>query len=518
MSKIKTALISVSDKSGLVELGAALNSFGIKILSTGGSAKTLKEADINVIEVSDHTGFPEMLDGRVKTLNPIIHGGILAKRESDDHMRTLKDHNIETIDLVIINLYPFVKTIENPNSTYEDAIENIDIGGPAMIRSSAKNHKDVTIVTSPNDYQSLIDELNKNNGEVSFDLKKEFALKAFEHTSNYDQAIFQYLQNDNNGRDKFPQNISIHLEKAMDMRYGENPHQQAAFYKHKTNYAGALSNFNQIQGKELSFNNLNDAENAWECVKNMSTSSCVIVKHANPCGVAMADKPKEAYLRAFMTDPTSAFGGIIAFNCSVDGETAEEINKQFAEIIIAPSFSEDALNIFDSKKNLRVLEIPNKAGSDDFDFKKIGGGFLIQTPDQIDFDINACEVVSELKPNQDQLNDMSFAWHVAQYVKSNAIIFCKDNMTLGVGAGQMSRVDSTRIAAIKAENANLGLSNSVVASDAFFPFRDGIDVLAKFGAKCVIQPGGSVRDDEVIEAANELGLVMLFTKVRHFKH
>jgi phosphoribosylaminoimidazolecarboxamide formyltransferase/IMP cyclohydrolase len=433
-------------------------------------------------------------------------------------MRTLKDHNIETIDLVIINLYPFVKTIENPNSTYEDAIENIDIGGPAMIRSSAKNHKDVTIVTSPNDYQSLIDELNKNNGEVSFDLKKEFALKAFEHTSNYDQAIFQYLQNDNNGSDKFPQNISIHLEKAMDMRYGENPHQQAAFYKHKTNYAGALSNFNQIQGKELSFNNLNDAENAWECVKNMSASSCVIVKHANPCGVAMADKPKEAYLRAFMTDPTSAFGGIIAFNCSVDRETAEEINKQFAEIIIAPSFSEDALNIFDSKKNLRVLEIPNKAGFDDFDFKKIGGGFLIQTPDQIDFDINACEVVSELKPNQDQLNDMSFAWHVAQYVKSNAIIFCKDNMTLGVGAGQMSRVDSTRIAAIKAENANLDLSNSVVASDAFFPFRDGIDVLAKFGAKCVIQPGGSVRDDEVIGAANELGLVMLFTKVRHFKH
>ena len=518
MSKIKTALISVSDKSGLVELGAALNSFGIKILSTGGSAKTLKEAGIDVIEVSDHTGFPEMLDGRVKTLNPIIHGGILAKRESDDHMRTLKDNNIETIDLVIINLYPFVKTIENPNSTYEDAIENIDIGGPAMIRSSAKNHQDVTIVTSPNDYQSLIDELNKNNGEVSFDLKKEFALKAFEHTSSYDQAIFQYLQSANNGGDKFPKNISIHLEKAMDMRYGENPHQKAAFYKHKTKYAGALSNFNQIQGKELSFNNLNDAENAWECVKNMSTSSCVIVKHANPCGVAIADKPKEAYLRAFMTDPTSAFGGIIAFNCTVDGETAEEINKQFAEIIIAPSFSEDAYKIFDSKKNLRVLEIPNKEGSDDFDFKKIGGGFLIQTPDQIDFDINACEVVSELKPNQDQLNDMNFAWHVAQYVKSNAIIFCKDNMTLGVGAGQMSRVDSTRIAAIKAENANLDLSNSVVASDAFFPFRDGIDVLAKFGAKCVIQPGGSVRDDEVIEAANELGLVMLFTKVRHFKH
>ena len=518
MSRIKTALLSVSDKSGLIKLGTALSSFGIKILSTGGSAKTLKNAGIDVIEVSDHTGFPEMLDGRVKTLNPIIHGGILAKRESDDHMRTLKYHNIEAIDLVVINLYPFVKTIENLNSTYEDAIENIDIGGPAMIRSSAKNHKDVTVVTSPEDYQPLIDELNKNNGEVSFDLKKEFALKAFEHTSSYDQAIYQYLHSINNSHEKFPKSISIHLAKSMDMRYGENPHQEAAFYKHKTQYVGALSNFDQIQGKELSFNNLNDAENAWECVKNMNTSSCVIVKHANPCGVAMADKPKEAYLRAFMTDPTSAFGGIIAFNCKVDEETAEEINKQFAEIIIAPNFSEDALRIFDSKKNLRVLKIPNKAGSDDYDFKKIGGGFLIQTPDQIEFNINACEVVTKLKPNQKQLNDMSFAWHVAQYVKSNAIIFCKDNMTLGVGAGQMSRVDSTRIASIKAENAKLDLRNSVVASDAFFPFRDGIDVLAKFGAKCVIQPGGSVRDDEVIEAANELGLVMLFTKVRHFKH
>ena len=518
MSRIKTALLSVSDKSGLIKLGTALSSFGIKILSTGGSAKTLKNAGIDVIEVSDHTGFPEMLDGRVKTLNPIIHGGILAKRESDDHMRTLKDHNIEAIDLVVINLYPFVKTIENLNSTYEDAIVNIDIGGPAMIRSSAKNHKDVTVVTSPEDYQPLIDELNKNNGEVSFDLKKEFALKAFEHTSSYDQAIYQYLHSINNSHEKFPKSISIHLVKSMDMRYGENPHQEAAFYKHKTQYVGALSNFDQIQGKELSFNNLNDAENAWECVKNMNTSSCVIVKHANPCGVAMADKPKEAYLRAFMTDPTSAFGGIIAFNCKVDEETAEEINKQFAEIIIAPNFSEDALRIFDSKKNLRVLKIPNKAGSDDYDFKKIGGGFLIQTPDQIEFNINACEVVTKLKPNQKQLNDMSFAWHVAQYVKSNAIIFCKDNMTLGVGAGQMSRVDSTRIASIKAENAKLDLRNSVVASDAFFPFRDGIDVLAKFGAKCVIQPGGSVRDDEVIEAANELGLVMLFTKVRHFKH
>ena len=518
MAKVKTALISVSDKTGLLELGQRLSALGIKILSTGGSAQVLRDSKINVTEVSEHTGFPEILDGRVKTLNPIIHGGILARRDLEDHIETLKEHAIEPIDLVVINLYPFIKTIENPNSTFEEAIENIDIGGPAMIRSSAKNHNDVAILTDPKDYDLIISELESNNGELSQELKKELAKKAFHHTSNYDQAIFNYLSEKTLSKNLFPEIMTINLEKKMDMRYGENPHQSAAFYTQKTDYKGALSNFTQIQGKELSFNNLNDAETAWECVKNLENISCVIVKHANPCGVASASSAKESYQKAFQTDPTSSFGGIIAFNTIIDQETALEIEKQFAELIIAPDFSDEALKIFKAKKNLRLLKIPNEKGNDNFDIKKIGGGMLIQTPDHIDFNIQDCLIVSKLKPNNTQLLDMTFAWHIAKYVKSNAIIFCKDQCTLGVGAGQMSRVDSTRIAAIKAENANLNLSDSVVASDAFFPFRDGIDVLASYGAKCVIQPGGSIRDDEVIDAANEHNLIMLFTNTRHFKH
>jgi phosphoribosylaminoimidazolecarboxamide formyltransferase/IMP cyclohydrolase len=516
MNKIKTALISVSDKTGLIELAQKLNKLDIKILSTGGSAKALQDSNIPVTEVSEHTKFPEMLDGRVKTLNPIIHGGILAKRNNDKHLKTIQKNGIELIDLVIINLYPFVKTIENPNSTFEDAIENIDIGGPAMIRSSAKNHADVAIITEPKDYDFIIKELEDNDGKLSLDTKKQLAIKAFKHTSEYDNAIYNYLSN--NKEEIFPKSLHLKFEKDIEMRYGENPHQKAAFYKHKTDYEGALSNFNQLQGKELSFNNLNDAETAWECVKNLNENSCVIVKHANPCGVASDRTIMESYLKAFKTDPTSAFGGIIAFNNLVDEQTAMEINNQFAELIIAPEFSKKALEVFSAKRNLRLLQIPNVKGHDPFDIKKIGGGILLQTPDHINFDINDCKIVSNLKPTPDQLTDMSFAWHVAKYVKSNAIIFCKDKMTLGVGAGQMSRVDSTRIAAIKAENASRNLSSSVVASDAFFPFRDGIDVLAQYGAKCVIQPGGSMRDDEVIQAANEHNLVMLFTNIRHFKH
>ena len=513
--KIKRALVSVSNKKGITEFCSSLsNDFGVEIISTGGTLKTLIDSGIKAVEISQYTGFPEIMDGRVKTLHPLVHGGILSRREIDK--KVMEENNIQEIDLVIVNLYPFIETITKEDSSLEEAIENIDIGGPSMVRSAAKNNLYTGVVVEPEDYQTILDEMKENDGSLKLKTRRNLAAKAFSHTANYDAAISDYL---NKKQEKKPEYLFGKYQLKQELRYGENPHQSASFYIDTSKLLeSGIASAKQLQGKELSYNNIADTDAAFECVKRFEEPACVIVKHANPCGVAMADKQKEAYLRAFMTDPTSAFGGIIAFNCNVDGETAEEINKQFAEIIIAPSFSEDALNIFDSKKNLRVLEIPNKAGSDDLDFKKIGGGFLIQTPDQIDFDINACEVVSELKPNQDQLNDMRFAWHVAKYVKSNAIIFCKDNMTLGVGAGQMSRVDSTRIAAIKAENANLDLSNSVVASDAFFPFRDGIDVLAKFGAKCVIQPGGSVRDDEVIEAANELGLVMLFTKVRHFKH
>lgn len=520
MDTISTALISVSDKTNIIEFAKNLNKLGIKILSTGGTAETLKRSGLKVTEVSEHTGFPEILDGRVKTLHPKIHGGILAKRDDDNHLNTAKEHKIDLIDLVVINLYPFQETIAKKDCTYELAIENIDIGGPAMIRSAAKNHASVAIVTDPRDYDLILKELNENNGAISKKIKEELAKKAFGHTASYDKAIYAYL-NQINKKEKdctYPDHLNIELTKVMDMRYGENPHQTAAFYKENSLYKGALSNFSQLQGKELSFNNLNDAENAWECVKNLTEKSCVIVKHANPCGAASANNALTAYLAAFKTDPTSAFGGIIAFNTIVDEDTATEINKQFAELIIAPKFSKEAIKIFEKKTNLRLLEIPLIDGNDQFDIKKIGGGFLIQSPDISDFNISNCQVVSKLKPNEEQIRDLNFAWHVAKYVKSNAIVFCKNSMTLGVGAGQMSRVDSTRIAALKADNSNINLLNSVVASDAFFPFRDGIDVLAKYGAKCVIQPGGSIRDDEVIEAANEHGLVMIFTNERHFKH
>lgn len=522
MNKISTALISVSDKTNIIQFAKNLQKLGIKILSTGGTAETLKNSGLIVTEVSEHTGFPEMLDGRVKTLHPMIHGGILAKRDDTNHLNTIKNHNIDLIDLVVINLYPFQETIAKKDCSYELAIENIDIGGPAMIRSAAKNHASVAVVTDPIDYDLIMKELNDNNGAISYEIKKELAKKAFGHTSNYDKAIYAYLDQGNKKDEEsiaYPTYLNFELTKVMDMRYGENPHQTAAFYKENNSlYKGALSNFSQLQGKELSFNNLNDAENAWECVKNLNEKSCVIVKHANPCGVASASSALSAYLSAFKTDPTSAFGGIIAFNTTVDEDTAIEINKQFAELIIAPKFSNEAIKIFEKKLNLRLLEIPLINGNDPFDIKKIGGGLLIQSPDVSDFNISNCKVVSKLQPNAEQIKDLNFAWHVAKYVKSNAIVFCKNLMTLGVGAGQMSRVDSTRIAALKAENANIDLLNSVVASDAFFPFRDGIDVLAKYGAKCVIQPGGSIRDDEVIEAANELELVMLFTNERHFKH
>ena len=516
MIKIKKALISVSDKSNVLELAKSLSSYDIEILSTGGTAKLLRENKINVTEVSDYTKFPEMLDGRVKTLHPKIHGGILGRRDKPEHNETMKSHEIDPIDLVVVNLYPFEETISQEGCTFELAIENIDIGGPAMIRSAAKNYRHVAVLTNPKDYKSFTDELNKNQGSISSDLSFSLATKAFEKTSAYDSAINNYLSSDS--QNQFPDQLTKTISKVMDLRYGENPHQEAAFYKDSSEDVGSLSSFDQIQGKELSFNNLNDSDTAWECVKKFSQPTCVIVKHANPCGVASTRSLKESYEAAFKTDPTSAFGGIIAFNKSLDEETASLIINQFAEVIIAADFSEGALKIFRNKPNVRLLKIKIENNNTEFDFKKIGGGWLIQTPDIHNLDINDCNVVTDLKPTEEQLDDMKFAWVVSQYVKSNAIVFCKNKQTLGIGAGQMSRVDSTKIASLKADNANIDLAQSVVASDAFFPFRDGIDVIASHGAKCIIQPGGSIKDQEVIDAANEHGIVMLFTNIRHFKH
>jgi len=517
MIKISRALVSVSDKSNILELVKILQGFNIEIISTGGTAALLKKNNIKVTEVSDYTQFPEMLDGRVKTLHPKIYGGILAQKDNLKHIETLKKNSIPQIDLVIVNLYPFESTINDPKCNLDLAIENIDIGGPTMVRAAAKNFKNVAVLTNPSEYEIFSKELIENKGALKESYRFELAQNAFLHTAHYDKAISDYLsKNDTQG--KFPTTLTQNMIKKMDMRYGENPHQEAAFYVETKIQNGSLANFKQIQGKELSFNNLNDSDTAWECVKLFSTSTCVIVKHANPCGVCSAKTIKDAYEGAFSTDSTSAFGGIIAINREMDLDTAELIMNQFVEVIIAPHYSEDALNIFKTKVNIRLLQVKINILKDNLDFKKIGGGWLVQTSDDHKLDINKCKVVTKLKPSAEQLEDLNFSWEVARHVKSNAIIFCKNKKTLGVGAGQMSRVDSTRIAAIKAENANTSLIGSVVASDAFFPFRDGIDVLASYGAKCVIQPGGSINDDEVIEAANEHGLIMIFTGIRHFKH
>jgi len=517
MKKILRALISVSDKSNIVELASLLNKHNVEILSTGGTAKLFIEHDIPVIEVSDYTGFPEMLDGRVKTLHPKIYGGILGKRNDTNHIETMKKNKINEIDLVIVNLYPFQSTIVREDCTLDLAIENIDIGGPTMIRAAAKNYSSVAVITDPNDYEDFSREFIRENGSVSSEYKFKLAKKAFMHTALYDVAISNYLA-DLNQEEELPAQLIQVMNKNLDMRYGENPHQTAAFYKEPNVVKGSLSNFIQVQGKDLSFNNLNDADTAWECVKNFSAPSCVIVKHANPCGVCSASNNLLAYQGAFATDPTSSFGGIISFNKKVDKQTAELIIKQFSEVIIAPDYSEEALGVFSKKTNIRVLKVPLFETHNQLDYKKIGGGWLVQTIDKHQLNINECKVVSKIKPTLEELIEMKFAWQVAQYVKSNAIIFTKNNKTLAIGAGQMSRVDSTIIATIKAKNAGLALSDSIVASDAFFPFRDGVDIVAKYGARCVIQPGGSIRDDEVIKAADEHKLVMLFTNIRHFKH
>ena len=511
---IKRALISVSDKTGIAEFAKGLSSLNIEIISTGGTAKLLQDNNIPVTEVSDFTGYPEMMAGRVKTLNPKIHGGILARRGKDEGVMSKND--IKPIDLVVVNLYPFQKTIQNPNCTEEDAIENIDIGGPAMLRSSAKNHVSVTVVVDSSDYQLVLDEID-NNGDTTLKMRKSLALKTFEHTAQYDGAIANYIGRMNDG---FSNTLNLQFIKSQAMRYGENPHQNAAFYKELNQTQASVSSSNQIQGKPLSFNNLADADAALECVRDFEEPSCVIIKHANPCGVATRENIYQAYHSAYLTDPTSAFGGIIAFNRELDKETAQSIiNQQFVEVIIAPKIVEGARSVLLQKENIRVLECGDlEKAQQSFDYKKISGGLLIQDKDLTLLNPSDMKCVTSLSPSESQMKDLLFAWKVAKYVKSNAIVYAKDEMTIGVGAGQMSRVYSAKIASIKAADENLEVKGSVMASDAFFPFRDGIDAAAQVGITAIIHPGGSMRDDEVISAANEHGIAMVFTGMRHFKH
>ncbi len=520
------ALISVSDKSGVVELARELATLGIGLLSTGGTAKLLAGAGLAVTEVADHTGFPEMLDGRVKTLHPTIHGGLLARRDSAEHMAALDRHGIATIDLLVVNLYPFEATVARAECTLADAIENIDIGGPAMVRSAAKNWAHVAVLTDASQYAGVVDEL-KRSGAVSEATRFALAVAAFDRIAQYDGAISDYLSSlagPTAGvpeRSEFPKQVNDRFVKLQDLRYGENPHQRAAFYRDLAPAPGSLVTATQLQGKELSYNNIADADAAWECVKGFDVPACVIVKHANPCGVAIAESPAAAYAKAFKTDPTSAFGGIIAFNREVDRASAEHVAKQFVEVLIAPSYSAEARAVFAAKANVRVLQIalpPPGQGGNAFDLKRVGSGLLVQSADTREIGEGDLKVMTFKKPTAEQTTDLLFAWKVAKFVKSNAIVYCASGMTLGVGAGQMSRLDSARIASIKAEAAGLSLTGSAVASDAFFPFRDGLDVVIDGGASCVIQPGGSMRDDEVIAAANERGIAMVFTGVRHFRH
>jgi phosphoribosylaminoimidazolecarboxamide formyltransferase / IMP cyclohydrolase len=520
MTARRQALISVSDKTGVVEFARALADFGVGLLSTGGTAKLLKKSGLPVTEIGDYTEFPEMLDGRVKTLHPKVHGGILARRDLPAHMDAIVKAGIPTIDIVVVNLYPFVQTVARPDCLLEDAIENIDIGGPTMVRAAAKNWQHVAIVTDPADYAALRAEMESAGGAVSIETRFRLARKAFSHTAAYDGAISNYLTSaDIEGkREAFPGQFNASYAKMQDLRYGENPHQQAAFYRDLRAAPGLLATYVQLQGKELSYNNIADSDAAWECVKTFAQPACVLVKHANPCGVAVGSNPLEAYRRAFSTDPTSAFGGIIAFNRELDAPAAEAVSQQFVEVVIAPAVSLEARQVLAQKQNVRVLEVPAGDAANDLDYKRIGGGLLVQTPDAHNVGASDIRIVTKQQPSDAQLADLLFAWRVAKYVKSNAIVFCGIGMTLGIGAGQMSRVDSAKIASIKAENAGLSLRGSVVASDAFFPFRDGVDVVARAGAAAIIQPGGSVRDEEVIAAADEHGIAMAFTGVRHFRH
>lgn len=519
--RIKQALISVSDKTGVAELASALHQLGISIISTGGTAKLLQEAGIPVTEISDYTGFPEMLDGRVKTLHPKVHAGILSRMDLPAHQQEMEQAHISTIDLVVVNLYPFTQTIARPDCSLAEAIENIDIGGPTMIRSAAKNFQRVAVVTDPQDYATLLEQIKSGNGTVDEHYRFQLAKKAFSHTARYDGAISNYLtalESMDAERKPFPDQFNLSFTLAQSLRYGENPHQQAAFYRDISNITGSLADYQQLQGKELSYNNIADTDAAWACVKTFDQPACVIVKHANPCGVAVAENPLAAYQKAFATDPVSAFGGIIALNRPVEADLAKAVLHQFVEVIIAPEFSTEARQLLVSKANIRVLTVPLGAHDNHYELKRIDGGLLVQTPDNFHISADQLRVVTQLQPTDAQVEDCLFAWRVAKFVKSNTIVFCGNGQTLGIGAGQMSRVDSARIASIKAGQAHLDLHGSAVASDAFFPFRDGLDVLAQAGAKAVIQPGGSIRDDEVISAADERGIAMIFTGVRHFRH
>jgi phosphoribosylaminoimidazolecarboxamide formyltransferase/IMP cyclohydrolase len=515
MFTVRRALLSVSDKRGLIPFAEGLRDLGAEILSTGGTCRALRDAGIDVIEVSDKTGFPEIMDGRVKTLHPTIHGGLLGRRGTDEPV--MDEHGIEPIDLLAVNLYPFEQTIAREDATIEDAIENIDIGGPAMIRAASKNHDGVAVVVDPDDYENVLESLNSET--LGIEARRKLAAKAYAHTASYDTAITRYLSaslEENPLGERF-----LYSGKLVErMRYGENPHQDAGFYIDQQAPAGSLATASQLQGKALSYNNIADSDAALECVKQFDAPACVIVKHANPCGVAVAGTIQEAYDKAFKTDPTSAFGGIIAFNQALDAATAKAIiDRQFVEVIVAPEIDDAAADALAEKKNVRVLRTgPWGVASAGLDFKKVSGGLLVQGSDMGAIVADDLRIVTDKAPTPGQIEDMLFAWKVVKYVKSNAIIFCKDNMTIGIGAGQMSRVYSTKIAAIKAGDEGLDVSGSVMASDAFFPFRDGIDAAAETGISAIIQPGGSMRDDEVIQAANEHGLAMVFTGMRHFRH
>ncbi|AWG77367.1 bifunctional phosphoribosylaminoimidazolecarboxamide formyltransferase/IMP cyclohydrolase [Vibrio parahaemolyticus] len=524
---IRRALISVSDKTGIVEFAQALAERGVDILSTGGTARLLAEQGIAVTEVSDYTGFPEMMDGRVKTLHPKVHGGVLGRRGQDDDV--MAKHGINPIDMVVVNLYPFAETVAKEGCTLADAVENIDIGGPTMVRSAAKNHKDVTIVVNASDYDRVIAEMDANDKSLTLETRFDLAIAAFEHTAAYDGMIANYFgtmvpsygeNKEGDEESKFPRTFNQQFEKKQDMRYGENSHQAAAFYVEANPQEASVSTARQIQGKALSYNNIADTDAALECVKEFNEPACVIVKHANPCGVALGKDILEAYNRAYQTDPTSAFGGIIAFNQELDAETATAIvERQFVEVIIAPSVSTEAIEVVAAKKNVRLLECGEwSTKTTGFDVKRVNGGLLVQDRDQGMVSLDDLKVVSKRQPTEEELKDALFCWKVAKYVKSNAIVYAKGDMTIGVGAGQMSRVYSAKIAGIKAADEGLEVAGSVMASDAFFPFRDGIDAAAEAGIKCVIQPGGSMRDDEVIAAADEHGMAMIFTGMRHFRH
>jgi phosphoribosylaminoimidazolecarboxamide formyltransferase/IMP cyclohydrolase len=517
---VKRALISVSDKSGIVDFAKNLSAFGVELLSTGGTYKLLKDSGVAVTEVSDYTGFPEMMDGRVKTLHPKIHGGILGRRGQDDAVMTA--HAIQPIDMVVVNLYPFEQTVAKADCSLEDAIENIDIGGPTMVRAAAKNHAFVNIVVNAADYDAILAELKTNNGATSYKTRFDLAIKAYEHTAAYDGAIANYFGRlVPGGNDPFPRTFNVNLVKAQDMRYGENPHQRSAFYVEKTPQETSIATAKQLQGKELSYNNIADTDAALECVKQFDEPACVIVKHANPCGVAVAKTIGEAYDLAFVTDTESAFGGIIAFNRELDVTTAKAIvDRQFVEVIIAPSVASGVSEIIAEKKNVRLLVCGNLGNGNAaaWDFKRVNGGLLVQDRDLGIITAADLKIVTKRQPTEAEIRDLLFTWKVAKFVKSNAIVYGKDGRTIGVGAGQMSRVNSARIAAIKAEHAKLEVNGAVMASDAFFPFRDGIDNAAKNGISCVIQPGGSIRDDEVIAAADEHGMAMVLTGMRHFRH